>query len=295
MSVEFEHYIGLNAIPSGAIFHPDGQSYLYSSGANVVIGNLTDPHSQAFFRFHDDCVSCLTLSKSGRTVASGQQGINSNVFVWDFATREIIYCFEEHDHKVQNVAFSDDEKLLVTLGCPEDNKLIVWDMSSGNIVASSGKMPVGTTCIAHGGFMRDIKRRDTRNYLFCTGGQDGFVLWNLDPYTGEFEVIKIAGDARASVLRVITALSFSPDKETIFGSSSSGDFLMVNVKHQRIVGTVAATRAGIGALLSFEGGVIIGCGDATIKFFDGSNTFIGFTKLDAAVNSLSFSPDKLEV
>lgn len=143
--------------------------------------------------------------------------------------------------------------------------------------------------------MRDIKRRDTRNYLFCTGGQDGFVLWNLDPYTGEFEVIKIAGDARASVLRVITALSFSPDKETIFGSSSSGDFLMVNVKHQRIVGTVAATRAGIGALLSFEGGVIIGCGDATIKFFDGSNTFIGFTKLDAAVNSLSFSPDKLEV
>ena len=295
MSVEFEHLIGLNTVPAGVLFHPNGQKYVYSSGANVIIGDLTDSHSQIFFRYHDDFVTSLCLSPSGNLVASGQRGSNSNIYVWDFNTQEVLYCFEEHDHMVQNVAFSFDEKLLVSIGNQEDGKLIVWDMSSGNIVASSGKLPTGTSCLAHGGFVKDIKRRDTQNYLFVTAGADGFMFWNLDPYRGEFESSKLVGDARTTVLRNVRDISFSDDREHVFGSTTSGDYIIVNVKHQRVLQAVTATKTGVDCILTYNAGVIIGCGDSTIKYFNESNVLVGTTQLDGRVISLSFSSDRLEV
>ncbi len=78
-------------------------------------------------------------------------------------------------------------------------------------------------------------------------------------------------------------------------ASCAGDFLVVSIKHKRIVQAVQATNTGLDSLLAYDRGVIIGCGDQTIKYFDSSFAYVGFTKLDGRVNSLSFSPDKLEV
>jgi WD40 repeat protein len=130
-SVEMEHFIGFNSILNGAIFHPNGQKYVFSNGANLIIGDLIDTHSQEFLRNHDDSVTCVALSPSGRLIASGQKGDNADVYVWDYNSRKAIYKFEEHDNMVQGVAFSDDEKILASIGGPEDGNLIVWDMSNG--------------------------------------------------------------------------------------------------------------------------------------------------------------------
>jgi WD40 repeat protein len=45
----------------------------------------------------------------------------------------------EHDHGVEHIAFSHDEKLFVSISGYKDEggKIIVWDMSSGRIVAST--------------------------------------------------------------------------------------------------------------------------------------------------------------
>jgi WD40 repeat protein len=282
-------------VPSGVHFHPNGQKYLYASGASVVIADFLDPHQQIFFRNHDDFITCLAVSPSGNMVASGQRGANANVFVWDFHTQQVIYFFEEHDYAIQNVSFSLDEKLLTTIGSPEDGKLIVWDMSTGYICASSGKLPKDTRCIAHGGFLKDIKRRDTQNYIFCTGGSEGFAFWVLDPYRGEFECNQLVGDTRSSVVRTVMSLAWSGDKEAVYGATTSGDYVVVNVKNQRIVQAVSATRTGLDSILWFEGGVIIGCGDSTIKYFTHANQLCGTTDLDGRVTAMSFSPDRLEV
>ena len=102
VSVEFEHAIGLNVqTKNGLCYHPNGQHYIYSSGGNIVIGDLTNPNSQEFLRKHDDSVTCLRLSNSGNLIGSGQQGVNSNVYVWDFNTKEILLTLEEHDNRVQ--------------------------------------------------------------------------------------------------------------------------------------------------------------------------------------------------
>ena len=295
VSVEFEHFIGLNAVSSGVLFHPNGVNYVVAAGGTVVIGDLTNSQYQDFLRRHDDRVTCIALSNDGKYIASGQRGDNSNLYVWDFATSTLLYSFEEHDHFIRYVAFSNDQKLLISVGNSDDRKLIAWDMSNGCIVASSGRLPAETECMAHGGFVRDIKRRDTDHYQLATGGKEGITLWDLDPYSGEIKFIQITGDGRAAVSRCITSLMFSQDNEQLFAGTTSGDYLIASIKHSKIMQVIQATKMGIFSLLTYEEGVIAGCGDSTIKFFDSFSKLSRETKLDSAVLSMSFSANKREL
>ena len=85
---------------------------------------------------------------------------------------------------VAALSFSHDDCLLATLGGLDDNKLVVWDMSNGCIVAVLPRLPYPTACISFAGFVRDIKRRDTSNYQLVSAGSSNIVFWSLDPYAG---------------------------------------------------------------------------------------------------------------
>ena len=295
VSVEFEHLIGSNAISTGIEFHSNGINYIIAAGGNIVVGDLVKPQIQNFFRKHDDQVTCISLSRKGNFFASGQRGENCNVYVWDFKFSKLLYSLEEHDQCVQCVAFSDDEKLLVSIGSSEDRKIVAWDMSNGCIVASSGKVPNETLCIAHGGFIRDIKRRDTDHYQVATGGKDGILIWDLDPFSGEISSSPVSGDARATVSRSITTIVFSENREQLFAGTTSGDYAIASVKHLRILQVVQATKMGLYSMLAHSHGVIVGCGDSTVKFFDDGGRLSRETRLDGAVLGISFSSNRCEL
>lgn len=296
-SIEFEHSIGNSIVPDGLCYHPNGENYVYCAGSSVVIGHLSNPQSQEFLRGHDGRVTCIALSPSGRYLASGQEGDNSDIFVWDFATRKKVFSFEEHDFKVERVAFSDDERLLASIGSSDDGNLFFWDLSNGAIVASAAHIPKDTKCIAHGGFVRDIKRRDTQRYLMCSGGAQGLVLWDLDPYSGDLVSTKIVGDARATISRDITAMVFSYDREYLFAATFSGDFLVVSMKSQKIVRAVPATRMGLCSIYALRDAIVIGGGDGSLIVFDPLDlTEMRRVNPDGtAVRAISPSPDRLEV
>jgi WD40 repeat protein len=294
MSLEFDHFIGLNTIHQGALFHPDGAKYIFSSGANVVIGDLIDPHLQHFLRGHDDCVTCLALSPSGQYIASGQRGENSDVIVWDYANRSLLYRFEEHDGLIQTLGFSEDNKILATIGS-QDNQMILWDLSNGCIIVSTAKLPPGTTTLAFNGFVRDIKRRDTSHYQLITAGADGVMIWDVDPFQGELLCAKMLGDTRGTITRHVTALAFSEDREYLFGATTSGDFMIGSFKNSRILKAVPATRMALQSIMTHRDRIIIGCGDKTIKVYNINGDFLQETRLDGAVVGLSMSSDKLEV
>jgi len=89
----------------------------------------------------------MAVSNSGRLVASGQGGKNSDVCIWDGASGRLMFRLSEHDHGVAAVAFSPDERLLVSVGVAADNKIFAWDTQSGNIVASGKSAPVETKAV----------------------------------------------------------------------------------------------------------------------------------------------------
>jgi len=294
-SLDFEHFVGINAIPGGAKFHPNGNDYVYPAGGNLIVGDLTDPHKQDFLRAHNDYVTCVAVSKSGQLLASGQRGNDPNAYVWDFERKSVLYTLEEHDGHVQALAFSHDEKILASIGSSEDHKLLLWDMSTGAVIASSCKLPTGTLCVCWGGFIRDIKRRDTDRYLLCTAGSEGLLMWELDPYSGELTPFRLAGDAKATLTRTVTAISFSEDREFVYGATTSGDFIVASMRYQRVIQTVQATKLGLNSIETIPGGILIGCGDNSVKHFDSNYEYKGQLKCDGIVVGLSLSDDKLEV
>jgi|TARA_B110001450_G_scaffold254502_1_gene279985 WD40 repeat protein len=66
----------------------------------------------------------------------GQKGDNSDVVIWDYNAKKAIYRLCEHDYAVENLAFSHDDKLLISTGNQLDGKLFIWNTSNGQIVSS---------------------------------------------------------------------------------------------------------------------------------------------------------------
>ena len=143
--------------------------------------------------------------------------------------------------------------------------------------------------------MKDIKRRNTSHYLFATAGLDGVVIWDLDPYSGELLPLKLTGDVRATINRKVLDVSFSDDKEYLYGATTSGEFIVASMRQQKIVYAVPATKMSVNAIVSFKEIVIIGCGDKSIKIYTHNGDFVKEVVVDGAVVNLSSSADNMEV
>jgi len=176
VTIELEHAIGFSGLSLSPLhmLGTDGSSYAYATGGCVVLGDLSDPHKQHFLRGHDDHISCLAVSKSGRLIASGQHGRDADVIVWDVEARAPVFRLQEHDSGVAVVAFSEDERFLVTVGVVSDGKMVVWDLETGAVVSNhkrqdkDGARPLSTSCVCWGYRKRDAKRRDTTQYQVLT-------------------------------------------------------------------------------------------------------------------------------
>jgi len=293
LQVELDHFVGQNSIANAVLFHPNAKNYVFPAGANLVMGDLGDVHIQKILSGHTDSITCVAVANNGSMFASGQKGESPDVYVWSFKSFDALFKLEEHDAKLQSVAFSHDDKILGTLST-EDSKLIMWDMSNGSIIASA-KPPPGSECMTFGGFVKDIKRRNTQNYLLCSGGKEGLLLWHLDPFKGDFEPVKLGGEGRLSTSRHITALQFSPDYELVYGATTAGEYIIASVRSARVVQTIQATRMAVSSIVGLDAGIVIGCGDSTLKFFDRDAVFSGEVKLDAPVISLCASKDTREM
>ena len=73
---------------------------------------------------HRGAVSCLAVSKSGKYLASGEKthmGFQADVFLWNFECGSIMHRLAAlHKVKVEAMAFSPNDKYLVSLGGQDD-------------------------------------------------------------------------------------------------------------------------------------------------------------------------------
>lgn len=242
--LELEHAIGFaGSVPDVLSYQPlTKNKFIYGAGGSVVIADFDDPHDQCFFQGHDSNISCVKLSPSGRMIASGQSGENSDVIVWDYSGKRLIYRFEEHDFGVKSISFSHDERLLVTLGTPEDNKLIVWDLATGKIVASM--VPRGKTfnCVLFGGFVKDVKKRNTKFYQLAVAGDSNLEILSLDPFTGQLSSSRVK---MGSCVRKFTCINFSRTSDYLYAGSKSGDITVISMKNRNFESSFPVCRVGV--------------------------------------------------
>jgi len=295
--MELAHAIGFNGASTEPLHLLGNGMYAYASGGCVVIASLSDSNAQSFLRGHDDHIQCLAVSSSGRLIASGQGGHNSDVIVWDVVSKSRIYTLQEHDNGVAHVAFSEDERFLCTVGVASDEKMVIWDMTTGCIVATCNHMKP-TNCCCWGGRKKDIKGRDTTKFQLATGGREVLKYWTLDPSTGTLEEEAF----NTTVTRDYTSVVFSPNRDYVFAGSTSGDFTAANVRNKVMHSVTAACSNRVMSLLplpylEYTAGdhtemfdqLLVGGGDGTVTLYSGDGRAYRLAKtmtFEGAVSAL---------
>jgi len=233
MSLELKHSIGWNpSIKGGLIQHPDQRNYIVASGATVVVTNLKNPTQQVFLEGHAGTVLSLTASSQGTLVASGEDGENSDVCVWDYATKQLKYRLMKHRFGIQSLAFSNDERFLSTLG--KDKKLYVWDMQNGKIVAQAATSSA-VDQICFGGRVKDYSGKPTCMYRVAGVVGQQLQLWTFDPASGQVTPDKMREGPHR---RQYTCMAWSADYETLYCGSTSGDITVLEVACGKVQPTI---------------------------------------------------------
>lgn len=293
MEYQLAHAIGFSLLPGGLHYHPNCEEYLHAAGATVVINSLSHPRSQSILRGHHGNVSVLALSSTGRLIASGEQGVNSDVIIWDYASRQPLYTLSEHDGAVSGVAFSFDEKLLCTTGSVEASRMVVWDTSSGAMVSTGSIDSPRCTCVTWVGNVKDVKHRSTSEYLLCTASISETRMWVLNPHIGALRCVCVLTEGRGCIMRDVTWLSFSAMYEVMFCTTTSGDIAVVDV-HTRTTRMLPdhVCHGGLLSVVVFKQGVIVGSENGTVSLVDSNLGEISQTRLHGAVLALSLAPHR---
>jgi len=300
--IELDHAIGYSGeILNSILLHPGQKDYISISGANVIIGDIADPHKQRFLKGHDDQVTCVAVSHNGKLLASGQKGDNADILVWSFDQGKLMYKLSEHDHEISTVDFSHDDRLLISCGSQLDGKLFIWDMTTGCIVTTTalvpGIYPTSVTCAKFGGFTKDVKLRATAKYQFAAAGSKRLAVWSLDPVTGDLKYDMVNA---SPIVREFVCLSFSLDNEAfLFAGTTSGDFCVFQVKNKLLAFAQPVCSKGVTSIVSVTTErVCAGGGDGTLALFQIKETVCQMlSKIDflGSINGLSVSPDGVQL
>ncbi|XP_027423567.1 cilia- and flagella-associated protein 52 isoform X2 [Zalophus californianus] len=135
--LELEAVIGFNGhVPTGLKCHPDQEHLIYPLGCTILIQAI-NTQEQNFLHGHGNNVSCVTISKSGVYIASGQvtfMGFKADIILWDYKKRELIARLSLHKGKIEALAFSPNDLYLVSLGGPDDGSgtIRVWELDLQN-------------------------------------------------------------------------------------------------------------------------------------------------------------------
>lgn len=287
------HHNSASVVGGLACDPADATRAYYVAGGNIVSAPLREVGQQGFLRGHDGDVTCMCVSPNGRFMATGQGGtknpsVNADVRIWDLATGRCIHVLSEHDEGVSCVAFSPDERLLVSCGIHADGKLFVWDVETGAIVANGACEPRDASAVA---FSPVVVQGVF--YTFACAGQD-VVIYGLDAFKGDIGGQKCGvGHTKRHYCSAI----FSDDGEALYCGSTSGDVASFGTSGCVLRALAPCCKGGALVLVSDpseQNRYLVGGGDGTVSVYNPKrpptvlDALDHVWKLKGSVISLSF-------
>ncbi|XP_052071620.1 cilia- and flagella-associated protein 52-like [Mytilus californianus] len=224
--LELDSIIGFNGdVNAGLKVHPGREHLIYPLGNTVIIEHVTTKEFSQLSG-HTNNVSCIAVSPSGNYLASGQvthMGFKANVIIWDFHRKQQIATLSLHKVKVQDLAFSPNEKYLVTLGGQDDGSVVVWDLASKEAICGNQAQveSAGVTyCVAYSNVSDDV---------FVTGGDGTLRVWELDVGNRK---IKATNVVMGQLKRVVKCIQMADHmaEPFFFCGTTTGDIIGINMR-----------------------------------------------------------------
>jgi len=261
-ALTLESVIGFGGdVPGGLQVHPDREHLVYPLGSTVVVEKIAGKKGQSFLAGHNNSVSAIAISRSGRYVASGQvanSGVTADIIVWDFAERKLLHKFCLHKRKVQGLAFSANDAYLASLGGQDDGRVALWDLSTGKALAGA------ETGNGRSGMANCVAFASTDDNVFTTAGTNHMRIWDFNPTNG-----KMTGNdcGIRGLKRTVNCVSVSDDDSTLYYGTATGDIVEINMSSRNLK-SVGPERTkfekGVQSLSVLKNGnILVGAGDGT--------------------------------
>ncbi|CAG5947586.1 cilia- and flagella-associated protein 52 [Menidia menidia] len=286
-----EAVIGFNGhVPSGLRLHPDREHLIYPLGCTVVLKRITDG-KQDFLHGHTNNVSCVSVSKSGSYIASGQvnyMGFQAIVIIWSFAQRAIHAQLQLHKAKVEALSFSPNDKYLVSLGGQDDDRIIVWNIETKQAICGS---PASGRAAGHS---ITVQYSNTDDNIFVSGGKETLRVWELDLANRK---IRPTDCNTGKLKRIVKCIEISEDDKFIFCGTTSGDIMKINLK-MAILSDCGPVKSrfcqGVSALKVLKSGhLLLGTGSDTLALCTTTNfKTLKTVKLEKGVTSIAVREDE---
>nr|XP_057930991.1 cilia- and flagella-associated protein 52 [Doryrhamphus excisus]XP_057930999.1 cilia- and flagella-associated protein 52 [Doryrhamphus excisus]XP_057931007.1 cilia- and flagella-associated protein 52 [Doryrhamphus excisus] len=274
----------------GMRLHPDKEHLIYPLGCTVVLTRIKDD-MRHFLHGHTGDVSCISMSKSGIYIASGEinfQGFDAEIIVWEYATRSIYTHFQIHEAKVEALAFSPNDKYLVSLGGQDDGRILLWSIAAKQAICSAPALPLS---LCH---RLTVKFSNTNDNMFVSAGRATLQVWELD----KDNKIKPSDCQLSKLKRTVKCVEFAPDDQFIFCGTTSGDILKINTKTKYLsdYGPVK-TKHSLGANVLkalHTGELVVGSGFGNLTLCSTTNfKAIKHIQLNNGVTSIALKDDGL--
>ncbi|XP_072239974.1 cilia- and flagella-associated protein 52 isoform X2 [Leuresthes tenuis] len=289
--LELDAIIGFNGhVPSGLRVHPDREHLIYPLGCTVILKRITDD-KQEFLHGHTNNVSCISVSKSGSYIASGQvnfMGFQAAVIIWNFAQRAIHAQLLLHKAKVEALAFSPNDKYLVSLGGQDDDRIVVWNIETKQAIC--GSPASGRTA----GHSLTVQYSNTDDNIFVSGGSQTLRVWELDLPNRK---IRPTDCNTGKLKRIVKCIEVSEDDQFIFCGTTSGDIMKINLK-MGILSDYGPVKVkycqGVSVLRLLQSGdLLVGSGSGALTLCSKANfKTLKIAQLEKGVTSIAGSADE---
>ncbi|CAK9207947.1 unnamed protein product [Sphagnum troendelagicum] len=271
-------------VGTGLILHPDHKTLIYPLGTTIVLRDRKDLTKQEFLQGHNNRVSCVTLSRSGKYLASGQvspMGFSAPIIVWDYAGRKLLHKLILHKVKIQGLDFSYDDELLASCGGQDDCKLVIWRTKTGEAVCGS---PTPLDCAIA---LRWASK--TRSILVTTGVRT-INVWSVDDKSRKLipEQCDVGRKKRTNQCVIIDERD-----EFMFVGTLTGDIMQVSIGPMlfRAGGPKSLISGGcLCVVFTPSKDLLVGGGDGTVNLLRlGTLKLIKSVMLIGGVNSLAIA------
>ncbi|CAE8657297.1 unnamed protein product, partial [Polarella glacialis] len=261
--LELQAVIGFKGtVTSALILHPDQEHLIFPLGCTIVLRNLLKK-TQSFLQGHDNQVNCITVSKSGRLLASGQKtfmGFPADVIIWDFEQRREIHRLSLHKVAVTSLSFSHNEMYLATLGGQDDNSLVIWEVERGQAICGTPAATDTAHC---------VRFFNNTEFSLVTGGNYHIVVWSFDLANKKLRATQAnLGQSK----RITTNIVVDDNDAFAYCGTTTGDLLQVELtralfKQACPKGAASGKNFSRGVTSSIQlpcGDILLGTGDGTV-------------------------------
>lgn len=222
--LKLEAVIGYNGNGRGnMVWNPDTGIFAYSSGCTVVLEDLGSG-TQKHLTGHSEEISTLAMQHDCQILACAacENGlVNSEIGLWDVKAGECRALLKHHEHNVVAMAYSRDDRFLISIGDYQENSVVLWSGYDGEtkpvvLASSRTKSPI-----------HHVAWDPNTPNEFVTVGQDASIIfWLIEEFGTEAQLQLHEGtipeslwDASANKEIHFTCASYGNDSVLYAGTS----------------------------------------------------------------------------